>query len=357
MVHGAGPVRSRLSTGPSPAVHSDRPSGPHPVPSCVHRMTGPIGSDAPKMSQGTGRTSWRTVTVTAGARGARVSERVVELPSQVGRPSPEFERTPPQDIAAEQSVLGGMLLSQGRDRRRRRGRAGDRLLPAGPPDDLRRRRRPLRQGRAGRPDHRLGRADRGSARSAGSAARPTCTRCCPACPTAANAGFYARIVAEQAILRRLVEAGTRIVQLGYGAAGAGDVDDVVDRAQQADLRRHRAPDQRGLHAARASCMQPHDGRDRGDRQPRRLDVRRPDRLRRPRRAHQRPAPRAAHRHRRPARARASRPWASTSPARRRVKNGLPQRDLLARDEQDRDHHAPALGRGAGRRCTTCAPAR
>ncbi|TAL21641.1 MAG: replicative DNA helicase, partial [Frankiales bacterium] len=39
-------------------------------------------------------------------------------------------------------------------------------------------------------------------------------------------------VAEQAILRRLVEAGTRIVQLGYGAAGAGGVDDVVDRAQQ-----------------------------------------------------------------------------------------------------------------------------
>jgi replicative DNA helicase len=51
-------------------------------------------------------------------------------------------------------------------------------------------------------------------------------------PTAANAGFYARIVAERAILRRLVEAGTRIVQLGYSVAGSGDVDDVVDRAQQ-----------------------------------------------------------------------------------------------------------------------------
>ncbi|MEO6205421.1 MAG: DnaB-like helicase N-terminal domain-containing protein, partial [Mycobacteriales bacterium] len=51
-------------------------------------------------------------------------------------------------------------------------------------------------------------------------------------PTAANAGYYARIVAEQAVLRRLVEAGTRIVQLGY-ATGMGDVDDVVDRAQQA----------------------------------------------------------------------------------------------------------------------------
>ena len=39
-----------------------------------------------------------------------------------------------------------------------------------------------------------------------------------AVPTAANAGYYAEIVAERAILRRLVEAGTRIVQLGYGAA-------------------------------------------------------------------------------------------------------------------------------------------
>ena len=32
-------------------------------------------------------------------------------------------------------------------------------------------------------------------------------------PTAANAGYYAAIVAEQAVLRRLVEAGTRVVQL------------------------------------------------------------------------------------------------------------------------------------------------
>ncbi len=48
-------------------------------------------------------------------------------------------------------------------------------------------------------------------------------------PTAANAGFYAEIVRERAILRRLVEAGTRIVQMGY--AGDGEVDDLVDRAQ------------------------------------------------------------------------------------------------------------------------------
>jgi replicative DNA helicase len=49
-------------------------------------------------------------------------------------------------------------------------------------------------------------------------------------PTAANAGYYAQIVAERAVLRRLVEAGTRIVQLGY-AQGGGDVEDIVNAAQ------------------------------------------------------------------------------------------------------------------------------
>jgi replicative DNA helicase len=48
-------------------------------------------------------------------------------------------------------------------------------------------------------------------------------------PIAANAGYYAAIVREKAILRRLVEAGTRIAQMGY--SGEGDVDDTVDRAQ------------------------------------------------------------------------------------------------------------------------------
>jgi replicative DNA helicase len=52
-------------------------------------------------------------------------------------------------------------------------------------------------------------------------------------PTAANAGYYAEIVADRAILRRLVEAGTRIVQLGYHGAEGADTDDVVDRAQAA----------------------------------------------------------------------------------------------------------------------------
>lgn len=49
-------------------------------------------------------------------------------------------------------------------------------------------------------------------------------------PTAANAGYYAGIVRERAVLRKLVEAGTRIVQLGYASDG-GVVDDLVNSAQ------------------------------------------------------------------------------------------------------------------------------
>src|SRR5690606_17215748 len=49
-------------------------------------------------------------------------------------------------------------------------------------------------------------------------------------PSAASAGYYARLVREQAILRKLVEAGTRIANMGYDADGA-EVDDVVDSAQ------------------------------------------------------------------------------------------------------------------------------
>jgi replicative DNA helicase len=48
-------------------------------------------------------------------------------------------------------------------------------------------------------------------------------------PTAANAGYYAKIIRERAIMRRLVEAGTKIVQLGY--TDEGEVDDAVDQAQ------------------------------------------------------------------------------------------------------------------------------
>lgn len=48
--------------------------------------------------------------------------------------------------------------------------------------------------------------------------------------TAANAAYYARQVRERSIMRRLVSAGTRIVQLGYSEEAA-DVDEIVDEAQ------------------------------------------------------------------------------------------------------------------------------
>ena len=48
-------------------------------------------------------------------------------------------------------------------------------------------------------------------------------------PTAASAAYYAKIVREKAILRRLIEAGTRIAQRGYDAEG--EVEDLVNTAQ------------------------------------------------------------------------------------------------------------------------------
>jgi len=158
-----------------------------------------------------------------------MSERVVELPRQ--SPSSEFERTPPQDVAAEQSVLGGMLLSK--------DAIADVVEVVRATDFY----RPSHQtifdtvldlyGR-GEPADAVTVA--GELTRTGDIARvggaPYLHTLLSSVPTAANAGYYARIVAERAVLRRLVEAGTRIVQLGYAADG-GEVDDLVDRAQQA----------------------------------------------------------------------------------------------------------------------------
>ncbi len=148
----------------------------------------------------------------------------------------EFERTPPQDVTAEQSVLGGMLLS--------RDAIADVLEVIRPADFY-------------RPSHQLvydavldlyGRGDPVDAVTVADALQKAGTlvraggasylvTLVSSVPTAANAGYYARIVAEKAVLRRLVEAGTRIVQLGYaadrGESGLGDADEAVDRAQAA----------------------------------------------------------------------------------------------------------------------------
>jgi replicative DNA helicase len=162
-----------------------------------------------------------------------VTDGVVELATQRDRGSstPDFERTPPQDLAAEQSVLGGMLLSK--------DAIADVVEVVRSTDFY----RPAHQtifdvvvdlyGKGEPADPITVSAElarTGELARVGGA--PYLHTLLSSVPTAANAGYYARIVAEQAILRRLVEAGTRIVQLGY-ATGLGDVDDVVDRAQQA----------------------------------------------------------------------------------------------------------------------------
>ncbi|MDG4790893.1 replicative DNA helicase [Micromonospora sp. WMMD1102] len=146
----------------------------------------------------------------------------------------QFDKTPPQDIAAEQCVLGGMLLSKD---------AIADVVEILRTNDFY---RPVHStvfdaildlyGR-GEPADAItvaaALADSGDLARIGGA--PYLHTLIASVPTAANASYYARIVGERAVLRRLVEAGTRIVQLGYGSSGGGgrDVDDVVDLAQQA----------------------------------------------------------------------------------------------------------------------------
>jgi replicative DNA helicase len=140
----------------------------------------------------------------------------------------EFGRTPPHDLAAEQCVLGGMMLSKD---------AISDVLDVIKSRDYY---RPAHQvvhevimdlyGRGEPADAVTVAAEltrRGDIGRVGGA--PYLHTLIASVPTAANAGYYARIVRERAILRRLVEVGTRIVQLGY--AGDGDADELVDRAE------------------------------------------------------------------------------------------------------------------------------
>ncbi len=142
----------------------------------------------------------------------------------------EFGRQPPQDVVAEQSVLGGMLLSKDAIADVvERLRPGDFYRPAHQNIydvvvDLATRGEPA--------DTVMVAAEldrRGLLRRIGGA--PYLHTLISTVPTAANAGYYAGIVAEKALLRRLVEAGTRVVQYGYAGAEGSDVAEVVDRAQ------------------------------------------------------------------------------------------------------------------------------
>ncbi len=138
------------------------------------------------------------------------------------------DRTPPQDMAAEQSVIGSMLISK------------DAVATVS---------EALRGTDFYRPSHEtihdaiidlFGRGEpvdmitvaaelqrRGELQKIGGA--PYLHTLAANVPIAANAEFYAQIVKDKAILRRLVDAGTKIAQIGY--AGEGHVADIVDRAQ------------------------------------------------------------------------------------------------------------------------------
>jgi replicative DNA helicase len=140
-----------------------------------------------------------------------------------------FDRTPPQDIPAEMSVLGGMLLSKDAIADVvEQIRGNDFYRPAHEAIyesiiDL--------YGRGEPADAITVVAEltkRGELQRVGGA--PYIHDLMAGVPTAANAGYYARIVRERAVLRRLVEAGTKIVQLGYATDG-GEVDAVVNNAQ------------------------------------------------------------------------------------------------------------------------------
>ncbi|MEJ3742375.1 replicative DNA helicase [Actinomycetes bacterium KLBMP 9797] len=153
-------------------------------------------------------------------------------PDNSGGYNGQFDKSPPQDIAAEQCVLGGMLLSKD---------AIADVVEILKSNDFY---RPVHAtifdtildlyGR-GEPADAItvaaALANSGDLSRVGGA--PYLHTVMSSVPTAANAAYYARIVGERAVLRRLVEAGTRIVQLGYGNGAGRDVDDVVDLAQQA----------------------------------------------------------------------------------------------------------------------------
>lgn len=143
----------------------------------------------------------------------------------------KFGRVPPHHLEAERSVLGAMLLSTG---------AVTDIVEELTPEDFY------------RPAHQIiysvildlfseqkevdpiivsGRLDRqGDLDRVGGA--PYLHTLISSVPTAANARYYAEIVAEKALLRRLVDAGTRVVQLGYEGTETAEADTVLDLAQQ-----------------------------------------------------------------------------------------------------------------------------
>ena len=143
----------------------------------------------------------------------------------------DLGREMPQNVAAEQGVLGGMLMNKD---------AISEVVEVLVMDDFY---RPAHQtifdvivrlygeGKEVDPVIVAGRLDRdGKLEQIGGA--PYLQSIMSKTPTSANVGYYANLVKEKATLRRLVTAGTRIVQLGYSGIEGAEVESVVDNAQQ-----------------------------------------------------------------------------------------------------------------------------
>lgn len=140
----------------------------------------------------------------------------------------QFDRTPPNDVMSEQSVLGGMLLNKDAVAAAIEEIKGtDFYLPKhelifDAVFDLYSR---------GEPTDVISVSDNLNkagtlARAGGAEYLHTLTSIVP---TAANAGYYAKIVQEKSMLRKLVEVGTRIAQMGY--TSEGEVEDLINQAQ------------------------------------------------------------------------------------------------------------------------------
>jgi len=147
----------------------------------------------------------------------------------VSIPTSSIERVPPQNLEAEQGVLGSMLLDRDaiarvvelvrsidfyRDAHRRIYDTIAELFERGEPVDLITVTDRLR--------------DKGQLDDVGGATYVT--GLLNSVATAANVEYYARIVLQKSMLRQLISAGTEIAHLGF--EGENDVELLVDRAEK-----------------------------------------------------------------------------------------------------------------------------
>lgn len=139
------------------------------------------------------------------------------------------ERLPPQNIEAEQSVLGGMLLD---------AEAINRVVEMCSPDDFYREAHRLICQSVIRLYQRNEPADlvtvaeelRSQQKLEAVGGATYLATLADQLPTSANIAYYAKIVHEKAILRRLIQGATEIVRKAY--EGGAEVDAYLDHAEQ-----------------------------------------------------------------------------------------------------------------------------